>query len=811
VTEENLKFLEGDFEILDKLGRGGMGQVFKARQKSLDRLVAIKILPLSLCKNDEFIGRFKREARLAGKFYHPNAIQVFDIGENKGQYYYVMEYVEGGNLKEKLAQDGRLNQNYVLSVLRQVLSVLKEAETLKIIHRDIKPDNIMLTSEGVVKLADLGLAREVNDNAGLTQQKIAIGTPHYMAPEQAQGKPVDMRADQYALGITAFHLLTGRTPFTGKNNMEILVQHVKKPMIKPSSICADISPFMDKLILKMTEKEPKNRFQTISETLKAVEKVADAINATKEIKTPGGTKIKSERTSILERRKEKSSYAGLFIFLILILLIGFAFVFIDFSAYTNPYQSIKEIALLKANKLDGEKRYEESLAELKDALKKLPPNEHDAIVARINEVETKVVAVLVEKIMVSAFDSIQNCEIGIEKLDAVINKYNANAILAKARKAKLKERIAAIKEEEEKLLDSEKEKAKEEKINALSLEVAGLLTSKKFKQAISLVNSFKEKNTDGSSKVNNLNDSILSHETDYLDQVLSKADTLLKNNEFDKAAELLQPIKEDIYQKELVVKIEEKLKGIPKLKDDYNKETVKKGRALLNSTKESIFSLLKIAEVKAAKVKLDSVKGSGLTDESYDVLAKYIESYGYVHNYLEVSLQNEFKEGIKVNRIGNRNIDAFITSVKNGVLQYLFLDSKLELTLLNEDWASTYTLAACRVAKIAKSNRLMQLSHFAYVNGDIEGAYNLSIEAASAEGSTPDLAKYTKNIHDDFLNWLDLQFDSVIDKTKNLINEKNKARGKLLLNDFIKKYGNTIIYKERKQEIDKLLLVLAEK
>ncbi len=811
MTEENLKFLEGDFEILDKLGRGGMGQVFKARQKSLDRLVAIKVLPLNLCKNDEFIGRFKREARLAGKFYHPNAIQVFDIGENRGQYYYVMEYVEGGNLKEKLAQDGRLNQNYVLGVLRQVLSVLKEAETLKIIHRDIKPDNIMLTAEGVVKLADLGLAREVNDNAGLTQQKIAIGTPHYMAPEQAQGKPVDMRADQYALGVTAFHLLTGRTPFTGKNNMEILVQHVKKPMIKPSSVCPDISPFMDKLILKMTEKEPKNRFQTISETLKAVDKVADAINATKDIKTPGGTKIKSERTSILERRREKSSYAGLFIFLVLILLIGFAYFFIDISAYTNPYHSIKENALFKANKLEEEKRYEESLSELRAALKKLPANEQDSIISRINEIEIKVVEVLVEKIMVAAFDSIQNCEVGIDKLDAVIGKYNSNAMLAKAKKTKLQERIAVIKDEEKKLLDSEKEKAKDEKINILSQEVAALLTDKKYKQAIDLVIAFKEKNADGSTKVNNLNDNILSIETDYMVEVFAKVETFLKNNEYDQCTAFLQTIKPNLFQKELIAKIDEQIKLNPKLKEESAKENIKKNKMLFASTKDSIFSLLKIAEIKAAKVKLDSIKGSGLTADTYELLAKYIESYGYIYSYIDVCLQNEFKEGIKVNRIGNRNIDAFITSVKNGVLQYMFLDSKLELTMLNEDWASTYTLTACKVAKISKSNRLLQLSHFAYVNGDIEGAYNLSVEAATSEGSTPEMAKYTKNIHDDFLNWLDLQFDSVLEKTKNLINEKNKARGKLVLNEFIKKYGNSLIYKERKQEIDKLQLLLVEK
>lgn len=811
MSEENLSFLEGDFEILDKLGKGGMGQVFKARQKSLDRLVAIKILPLNLCKNEEFIGRFKREARLAGKFYHPNAIQVFDIGENKGQYYYIMEYVDGGSLKEKLSIDGKFSQEYTLEVLRQVLSVLKEAETMKIIHRDIKPDNIMLTSEGVVKLADLGLAREVNDNAGLTQQKIAIGTPHYMAPEQAQGKQVDTRADQYALGITAFHLITGHPPFTGKNNMDILVQHVKKPMPKPSSICPEISPYMDKLILKMTEKEPKGRFQSINEIFKALDKVSEAITITKDSKTSGGTKLKSERTSLLEKRRDRSSYAGMFILLIFIVLIALGYLFIDFSAFTNPYKKIKENALFLGSKLADEKRYEESLDIFKKALAQLPAREHDEINFKVNEIEKKLANEAIEKIMISAFDSVHNCQKGIDKLDKLMLKYGSNADLAKEKRAKLYERIQQIKAEEQKILDLEKESSKEEKVNKLSQEVSALISEKKFKQAVELVKKFKQKNTSPSSKIDLLSENITSLEAEFLKEVFEKVEAFVKNKEFDSCTSYLVSIRDNFNQSESISKVEEQIKKNPILKAASDKEASKLNKQLFQNTKESIFSLLKIAEIKAAKVKLESIKGKNLSDESYDLFSKIIENYSYIYGRIDEGLDSEFKNQLKLSRIGNRNIEVYIVSVKNGVIKYSFMDQTLDLTLLNDDWAQTYTSIASKVTRIGKASRLLQLSHFAYVNGDLEGAFNMAKESEKAGLDKQELIKYTKNSNEEYLSWLDLQFDSVIEKANSLLAENNKTRAKQVLNDLVKKYGESVIYKERKQEVEKVLALTTGK
>ena len=805
MTEENLQFLEGDFEVLDKLGRGGMGQVFKARQKSLDRLVAIKILPLNLCKNEEFIGRFKREARLAGKFYHPNAIQVFDIGENKGQYFYIMEYVDGGSLKEKLNAEGKFDQVYVVEVLRQVLSVLKEAETMKIIHRDIKPDNIMLTSDGIVKLADLGLAREVNDNAGLTQMKIAIGTPHYMAPEQAQGKQVDMRADQYALGITAFQLLTGRPPFSGKNNMEILVQHVKKPMIKPSAMVPTVSPYMDKLILKMTEKDPKMRFQSINEILKALDKVSEAISPTKETKTQSSPKLKTERASIAERRKEKSSYTGMVILLLLVIVIAAGYHFIDFTAYTSPSKAIIESALFRANKLEDEKQFEEALKELKTALEKIPAVEQDPLNLKVDEIESKLAVQAIDKIMVAAFDSVDNCEKGIVKLQGVVSKYGGNAKSAKVSRTKLEERIVQIKAEEQKLLDLGKETAKEEKINKLSQEVSAFISAKKFKQADELVRSFKEKNSDFNMKLVKISENILGLEKEYLTESIDKANEMIKKNEFDPCSLFLNSIKNNFSQKDLTAKVVELLDKIPKLKVIYEKEQAKQNHKIYSASKKSVFDFLKSAEVKAAKIKLEEMKTKGLSPESYELFSKIIESYSYIFGRIEDGLVGEFKGQLKINKIGNRNIEVYILSVKNGVIQYSFLETKLELTLLSDDWASTYTAIANKVTKVSKANRLLQLCHFAYVNGDLEGAYGLAKEAEALGLDKVELEKSTKHLNEDYMDWLDIQFDSVIDKANDLIAEKNKLRAKQIINELIKKHGDTIIYKERKQELDKVL------
>jgi hypothetical protein len=205
------------------------------------------------------------------------------------------------------------------------------------------------------------------------------------------------------------------------------------------------------------------------------------------------------------------------------------------------------------------------------------------------------------------------------------------------------------------------------------------------------------------------------------------------------------------------------------------------------------------------------MKEKGLSDESYDLFAKIIESYSYIYGRIEDGLANEFKKQLKVNKVGNRNIEVFISSVKNGVIYYDFMGQTIELTHLGEDWAQTYSVIANTVTRVNKAPRLLQLCHFAYVNGDLEGANHFAKEAESLGLDKHELIKYTKNSNDDYLTWLDLQFDSIIEKAKSLLAENNKTRAKQVLNDLTKKYGDSVIYKERKQEVEKVLALTAGK
>ncbi|GMV82457.1 MAG: hypothetical protein AMXMBFR7_36410 [Planctomycetota bacterium] len=278
-TGANPKVING-FEILDKLGQGAMGAVFKARQISLDRIVALKILPPSIAKDQTFIERFMREARSSAKLNHPNAVQGIDVGQDPatGLYYFAMELVDGPTLKQVLQDEGKLDEVRVLEIALDVAKALEAAEKISLVHRDIKPDNILLTANGTPKLADLGLAKQTNsdgEDAGLTQTGKAIGTPFYMAPEQVRGHndKIDTRTDLYALGATLFHLLTGHPPFQGSTSAEIMSKHLteKPPLAHREE--KSVSEATGRLLARLMEKEPAKRVGSAAELVGQIEKI----------------------------------------------------------------------------------------------------------------------------------------------------------------------------------------------------------------------------------------------------------------------------------------------------------------------------------------------------------------------------------------------------------------------------------------------------------------------------------------------------------------------------------------------------------
>lgn len=253
----------GNYQLVQKVGQGGMGLVYKGRQVSLDRIVAVKILNKSLCDNAEFIKRFEREAKSIARINHPNIMAVYDFGQTDGLYYMVTEFIEGSSLSKQISDSVMLGVERLAPLLIQCLAGLAHVGTTGIVHRDIKPDNILITLEGIAKIADFGLAKDVsrNDSTDLTAVGLAMGTPAYMSPEQCMGRKLDGRSDIYALGVTAYLALTGEKPFTGQSSFEIMTKQREYTPPPPRQLNPAIPKEVSDLVMRMLAKNPQDRFK----------------------------------------------------------------------------------------------------------------------------------------------------------------------------------------------------------------------------------------------------------------------------------------------------------------------------------------------------------------------------------------------------------------------------------------------------------------------------------------------------------------------------------------------------------------------
>lgn len=265
----------GGFRILRTLGHGKMGTIYEAEQLSLGRKVALKVLPSHFAEDKEFIERFGREARAAAAVNHPNIVSVIDFGTADGTYYIAMEFVEGENLRDMIKRKGTIPEKEAIKYVTHIAEALEAAWTAGIVHRDVKPHNIIVTTDKVAKLCDLGLAKKKKSEKALTQPGQIIGSPQYMAPEQIEDSSrADVRSDIYSLGITFFHMVTGRLPYEGGTIFEVMAKQMKEPLPNPLKFNPKLSPLTVALIKKMTEKEPSKRYQTPTQLLEDLRRVA---------------------------------------------------------------------------------------------------------------------------------------------------------------------------------------------------------------------------------------------------------------------------------------------------------------------------------------------------------------------------------------------------------------------------------------------------------------------------------------------------------------------------------------------------------
>lgn len=252
------------YEILEKIGTGGMAEVFKGKDHKLNRYVAVKVLKEEFRDNDGFVKKFKEEAQAAAGLAHPNIVNVYDVGDENGIYYIVMELVEGITLKNYIERKGRLTIKEATSIAIQVSAGLEVAHNNHIVHRDIKPQNIIISREGKVKVTDFGIAKATTSQ---TTTSSAMGSVHYASPEQARGGYVDHRSDIYSLGIVMYEMVTGRVPFEGETAVTVAVKHLQEQMVPPSKYCPEIPYSLEQIIKKCTEKSPDRRYQDIGDLM----------------------------------------------------------------------------------------------------------------------------------------------------------------------------------------------------------------------------------------------------------------------------------------------------------------------------------------------------------------------------------------------------------------------------------------------------------------------------------------------------------------------------------------------------------------
>jgi len=252
------------YEILEKIGTGGMSDVYKAKCHKLNRFVAIKVLKQEFSENANFVSRFSTEAQAAACLIHPNIVTVYDVGEENGIYYIVMELVEGVTLKKYIEKKARLSVKEAISITIQVAMGIEAAHNKHIIHRDIKPQNIIISKEGKVKVTDFGIAKAATSN---TITSNVMGSVHYTSPEQARGGYSDEKSDIYSMGITMFEMLTGRVPFNGDTTVAIAIKHIQEEMPSPRAFVTEIPISVEKIVFKCCQKSPARRYQKMGDLI----------------------------------------------------------------------------------------------------------------------------------------------------------------------------------------------------------------------------------------------------------------------------------------------------------------------------------------------------------------------------------------------------------------------------------------------------------------------------------------------------------------------------------------------------------------
>lgn len=267
------KLLGKRYELIEKVGEGGMGLVYKAKDQLLSRFVAVKILKPELTEDEEFINKFRKESLSSASLSHPNIVNIYDVGVEDGIYYIVMEFVKGKTLKQVIKEKAPMSYFEVINISRQICQALEHAHSNNIVHRDVKPQNILITQDGIVKVTDFGIAR-VSNSSTLTNTGSVLGSAYYISPEQARGGYTDGKADIYSLGTVMYEMATGKVPFQGESPVVVALKHIQEEVVKPSEINPDVPAALEDIILKALEKNSSSRYESAAAMIKDLDRAA---------------------------------------------------------------------------------------------------------------------------------------------------------------------------------------------------------------------------------------------------------------------------------------------------------------------------------------------------------------------------------------------------------------------------------------------------------------------------------------------------------------------------------------------------------
>ena len=324
------KLLVGRYELIEKIGEGGMAVVYKSRDRLLNRLVAIKILRPEYTKDSQFVDSFRQESQAAAGLQHPNIISVYDVGREGNIHFIVMELVDGKALSTVIKEQAPMDYRRAIEITKQVCSALSTAHKHSIIHRDIKPHNIMITQDGTAKLGDFGIAKAVSDST-LSETSKIIGSVHYFSPEQARGAYVDERSDLYSLGIVLYEMLTGQVPFDGENPVQVALMHINNDIIPPSQLVSGIPPALEKLVMRATDKYQTNRFKSADEMLDELNNVEFVSNVVGDSVFAGGDRpgrdpedeeYEDDRRKSKKKKKKKRIWPAVLVVLLIVCGLG---------------------------------------------------------------------------------------------------------------------------------------------------------------------------------------------------------------------------------------------------------------------------------------------------------------------------------------------------------------------------------------------------------------------------------------------------------------------------------------------------------